>query len=130
MLRVSNWVQSLPSPRRLAAFGRETTSSPRSLVRYQQLPDADEVESRNGSSVSTSINRYDVVYHLQKRTLLVAINVIACLAIFFFGYDQGVMGGVNIAEDYYHKTMHYGYKDAKSGAMVVTNAWLQGGIVS
>lgn len=32
--------------------------------------------------------------------LIVAINVVAGLGIFFSGYDQGVMAGVNVAPDY------------------------------
>lgn len=31
----------------------------------------------------------------QKKSLLIAVNLVAGLSIFFFGYDQGVMGGVN-----------------------------------
>jgi dipeptide/tripeptide permease len=34
------------------------------------------------------ISRFNVVHRLQKRSLLVAINCIAGLSIFFFGYDQ------------------------------------------
>jgi len=32
--------------------------------------------------------------------LIVAINVVAGLGIFFSGYDQGVMAGVNVSPDY------------------------------
>lgn len=32
--------------------------------------------------------------------LTVAINVVAGLGIFFSGYDQGVMAGVNVSPDY------------------------------
>lgn len=39
----------------------------------------------------------NVANHLEKRSLLVAINSIAALSIFFFGYDQGMMGGVNVS---------------------------------
>jgi hypothetical protein len=35
-----------------------------------------------------SIPSYHVVNHLSKRSLLIAINCIAGLSIFFFGYDQ------------------------------------------
>lgn len=75
------------------------------------------------------ISRYNVVHHLEKRRLLIAINCIAGLAIFFFGYDQGMMGGVNNAQDYYDTAMHFGYKDPRTGAVMVTNAVLQGAIV-
>lgn len=41
----------------------------------------------------------NVANHLEKRSLLIAINSIAALSIFFFGYDQGMMGGVNVSID-------------------------------
>lgn len=41
------------------------------------------------------IGKMNVVHKLQKRGLLTAINCVAGLSIFFFGYDQGMMGGVN-----------------------------------
>jgi hypothetical protein len=44
----------------------------------------------------TAIQRlpgYNVANHLEKRQLLIAVNCIAGLSIFFFGYDQGMMGG-------------------------------------
>jgi hypothetical protein len=34
------------------------------------------------------ISKYNVVHHLRKRSLLIAINGLAGLSIFFFGYDQ------------------------------------------
>lgn len=69
------------------------------------------------------------MHQLQKRKLLIAINCVAGLSIFFFGYDQGMMGGVNNAENYYDSTMHFGYKDPETGAVVITNTVLQGAIV-
>lgn len=42
---------------------------------------------------------FNVANHLEKRSLLIAINSIAALSIFFFGYDQGMMGGVNVSAD-------------------------------
>ena len=47
---------------------------------------------------SHQINDWNVSHKLQKRSLLIAVNCIAGLSIFFFGYDQGVMGGVNQAK--------------------------------
>lgn len=47
---------------------------------------------------SHQINDWNVSHRLQKRSLLIAVNCIAGLSIFFFGYDQGVMGGVNTAK--------------------------------
>lgn len=35
------------------------------------------------------IGKRNVVHKLQKRKLLIAINCLAGLSIFFFGYDQG-----------------------------------------
>ena len=71
----------------------------------------------------------NVVHKLQKKGLLTAINCIAALSIFFFGYDQGMMGGVNTAPDYYHKTMKFGHP-AADGTPIIDNTLKQGGIVS
>ncbi|KAE9993632.1 hypothetical protein EG327_004153 [Venturia inaequalis] len=68
-----------------------------------------------------------IANHLQKRPLLVAINVVAGLSIFFFGYDQGMMGGINASYDYVTR-MKLGHVDGDK--VVITNALLQGGIVS
>ncbi|KAF2971302.1 hypothetical protein GQX73_g2223 [Xylaria multiplex] len=65
----------------------------------------------------------------EKRALLIAINSLAALSIFFFGYDQGVMGGVNNAKNYID-LMGFGYVDEKTGNPVITNSLLQGGIIS
>lgn len=73
-----------------------------------------------------------MVHRLSKRKLLVAINSIAALSIFFFGYDQGMMGGVNTAKDYIY-LMGFGHTETINGTPntpVVTNSLLQGGIVS
>ena len=75
------------------------------------------------------IPRSNVVHKLEKRGLLIAINCIAGLSIFFFGYDQGMMGGVNNAVDYYQTTMKFGHP-GPDGAPVIDNTLLQGGIVS
>ncbi|KAF2009394.1 sugar transporter STL1 [Aaosphaeria arxii CBS 175.79] len=75
-----------------------------------------------------TISRYNVVHRLQKRKLLIAINCMAGLSILFFGYDQGMMGGVNTSYDYYTR-MGFGHK-GPDGAVVVDDSLLQGGIVS
>ncbi|KAH0344601.1 general substrate transporter, partial [Aureobasidium melanogenum] len=67
-----------------------------------------------------------IASRLEKRSLLIAVNILAALSIFFFGYDQGMMGGVNESDDYVH-TMGFGHVDA-NGKVVVTNTLLQGGI--
>ncbi|KAJ4391007.1 hypothetical protein N0V93_004620 [Gnomoniopsis smithogilvyi] len=64
---------------------------------------------------------------LEKRALLIAVNSLAGMSIFFFGYDQGMMGGVNNAKDYID-SMRFGY--VEDGTPVVTNTLLQGGIMS
>ncbi|KAL1594877.1 hypothetical protein SLS59_008690 [Nothophoma quercina] len=74
------------------------------------------------------IHKLNVVHRYEKRSLLIAINCIAGLSILFFGYDQGMMGGVNTAYDYY-TLMSFGHKGA-DGEPVVDDALLQGGIVS
>ncbi|KAL1618787.1 hypothetical protein SLS56_010390 [Neofusicoccum ribis] len=73
--------------------------------------------------------RWNVADRLEKRSLLIAVNSVAALSIFFFGYDQGMMGGVNNAKDYID-LMKFGYVDDATGDPVVTDSLLQGGIVS
>jgi len=78
------------------------------------------------------IKSWNVAHSLQKRKLLIAINCVAGLSIFFFGYDQGMMGGVNNAKDYI-ELMGIGYTatvDGSPNTPVITNSLLQGGIVS
>uniref|UniRef100_A0A060TCU3 ARAD1D41998p n=1 Tax=Blastobotrys adeninivorans TaxID=409370 RepID=A0A060TCU3_BLAAD len=45
---------------------------------------------------------------LRGRKLSIAINIVCCLSIFFFGYDQGMMSGVNNSPDYV-RTMDLGH---------------------
>ncbi|KAL2351214.1 sugar transporter family protein [Cryomyces antarcticus] len=79
------------------------------------------------------INKYNVAHTFQKRKLLIAINCLASLSIFFFGYDQGMMGGVNNAKAYID-LMGFGHTetapDGTPNTPVITNTLLQGGIVS
>lgn len=70
-----------------------------------------------------------VANKLQKRSLLIAVNLVAGLSIFFFGYDQGVMGGVNTNRNY-AQLMGFGRWDNSAGEVVVDKPLLQGGIVS
>ncbi|KAJ9193320.1 hypothetical protein DTO021D3_8004 [Paecilomyces variotii] len=82
--------------------------------------------------MSDKIPPWNIVHKLEKRSLLVAINCVAALSILFFGYDQGMMGGVNNAKDYID-LMGFGYTttvDGTPNTPVVTNSLLQGGIVS
>ena len=75
------------------------------------------------------ISKWNVVHKYQKRSLLIAINLVAGLSIFFFGYDQGVMGGVVTTRNYAVDTMKFGYWDSSAGEVVVTKPLLKGGIV-
>ncbi|KAI9661343.1 MAG: hypothetical protein M1831_003076 [Alyxoria varia] len=70
----------------------------------------------------------NVSHSLTKKKLLVSINAVAGLAIFFFGYDQGMMGSVNVSIDYAVNVMKYGHLE--DGQVVVDDGLLQGGIVS
>jgi len=71
---------------------------------------------------------YNVARKYEKRSLLIAINAVAGLSIFFFGYDQGVMGGVNGNRNY-AQTMGFGDWDESKGLVNVAKPLLQGGIV-
>ncbi|KAI4200777.1 MAG: hypothetical protein LQ350_003685 [Teloschistes chrysophthalmus] len=78
------------------------------------------------------ISKHNVVHRFERRQLLIAINCVAGLAIFFFGYDQGMMGSVNVSIDYGVNRMGFGIidPDADVAQVKVNNALLQGGIVS
>ncbi|KAL4919644.1 hypothetical protein BDW62DRAFT_216792 [Aspergillus aurantiobrunneus] len=71
--------------------------------------------------------KWKIAARLEKRSLLIAVNLLTGLAIFFFSYDQGMMGGVNDSQAYMEQ-MGLGYKENSS--IIVTNTLLQGGIVS
>ena len=69
--------------------------------------------------------KHGVANKLEKRALLIAVNLVAGLSIFFFGYDQGVMGGVNTTRNY-AELMGFG---RWTGSIVhVDNPLLQGGM--
>ena len=74
------------------------------------------------------ISKWNVARKYEKRSLLILINAVAGLSIFFFGYDQGVMGGVNNTRNYAH-VMGFGHWDADAGLVDLDRALLQGGIV-
>ena len=79
--------------------------------------------------VPTNISKFGVARRYYKRSLLIAVNLVAGLSIFFFGYDQGVMGGVNTTRNY-AETMGFGRWDVGTGEVTITKPVLQGGIVS
>ncbi|KAI3607076.1 mfs monosaccharide [Moniliophthora roreri] len=70
---------------------------------------------------------------LSGKKLYYTINAVAGLAIFFFGYDQGMMGGVNTSPDYV-RVMGLGtssYQGPSEGYVAkITEPTKQGGIVS
>ncbi|GAM87543.1 hypothetical protein ANO11243_055690 [Dothideomycetidae sp. 11243] len=72
---------------------------------------------------------HGVANKLEKTKLLVAVNLVAGLSIFFFGYDQGLMAGVNTTRNY-AQIMGFGYYDQSAGLVKVTRPLLQGGIVA
>ena len=78
------------------------------------------------------ISRFNIVHRLQKGRLLIAINALGCLAIFFFGYDQGMMGSVNVSIDYAVRTMKFGYVEdgTKQVKTLSSGTIVEGGIVS
>ena len=75
------------------------------------------------------ISSWNAARRYEKRSLLIVINAVAALSIFFFGYDQGVMGGVNTNRNY-AQTMGFGHYDETLGLVAVDKPLLQGGIVS
>ncbi|KAL6714369.1 hypothetical protein ACLMJK_007792 [Lecanora helva] len=76
-----------------------------------------------------TVGKWNVARRLEKRALLIAINAVASLSIFFFGYDQGVMGGVNNNCDY-AITMQFGTCNEANNTVTVNRTLLQGGIVA
>lgn len=76
-----------------------------------------------------NISRFNAARLYEKRSLLIAINAVASLSIFFFGYDQGVMGGVNGNRNY-AETMGFGTYNEQNKEVDVHHTLLQGGIVS
>ncbi len=80
--------------------------------------------------IMDKISKYNVVHRYEKRALLVAINCVGSLAIFFFGYDQGMMGSVNVSIDYAVYVMKFGHVEPNTLQVAVDNTLLQGGIVS
>lgn len=61
---------------------------------------------------------------LSASQLNIAIQAFSLIAIFFEGYDQGVMGGVNASPDYVAE-VNIGLPDG-----TITNQTKEGGIVS
>ncbi|KAH0430989.1 MFS monosaccharide transporter [Colletotrichum camelliae] len=81
------------------------------------------------SSIPGRLGRYNVANRLYKASLLNTVCLVAGVSIFFFGYDQGLMGGVNTARDY-AELMGFGHWDEDEQIVVVDKPLLQGGIVA
>lgn len=73
--------------------------------------------------------KHNAANKLYKSSLLNTVCLVAGLSIFFFGYDQGLMGGVNTARDYAER-MGFGHWDDEKNIVVVDKPLLQGGIVA
>ncbi len=69
------------------------------------------------------ISRFNLVHQYEKRSLLIAINCVAALSIFFFGYD------VNTNRNY-AETMGIGSWDEATQSVSIDRTLYQGGIVS
>ncbi|KAL6693473.1 general substrate transporter [Trichoderma pleuroticola] len=81
------------------------------------------------ANLTGPLAKYNVAHKLYKSSLLNSVCLVAGLSIFFFGYDQGLMGGVNTTRDYAER-MGFGYWDEDQGIVVVDKPLLQGGIVA
>ncbi|KAJ5982890.1 hypothetical protein N7481_004989 [Penicillium waksmanii] len=73
--------------------------------------------------------KYSFTNKLYKESLINGICLIAGISIFFFGYDQGLMGGINTNRDY-AELMGFGHFDAQQNNVIVTKPLLQGSIVA
>lgn len=80
-------------------------------------------------ALSEIFKKYNVTNKLYKQSLLNTVCIVAGISIFFFGYDQGLMGGVNTTRDY-AELMGFGHWDGEQQIVVVDKPLLQGGIVS
>ncbi|GJC82014.1 sugar transporter STL1 [Colletotrichum liriopes] len=81
------------------------------------------------ASSAGPLAKYNVANRLYKSSLLNTVCLVAGVSIFFFGYDQGLMGGVNTARDY-AELMGFGHWDEEQKIVVVDKPLLQGGIVA
>ncbi|GMF06368.1 unnamed protein product [[Candida] boidinii] len=66
--------------------------------------------------------------YLTGKKLTYSVVALSALSIFFFGYDQGLMSGVNASPDYVDH-MKFGYS-LDDGTVIVTDSVKQGGIVA
>ncbi|UNI20853.1 hypothetical protein JDV02_006902 [Purpureocillium takamizusanense] len=80
-------------------------------------------------SRKSPLHKHNVANRLYKSSLLNTVCIVAGISIFFFGYDQGLMGGVNTTRDYAER-MGFGHYSEERGLVVVDRPLLQGGIVA
>ncbi|TQS32716.1 hypothetical protein Golomagni_06960, partial [Golovinomyces magnicellulatus] len=80
-------------------------------------------------SFHESLAKYNVAHKLYKGALLNTVCIVAGVSIFFFGYDQGLMGDVNTTRSY-AELMGFGHWDEQQQIVVVDKPLLQGGIVA
>jgi MFS family permease len=78
---------------------------------------------------NSPLGKHNVANYLYKSSLLNTVCLVAGISIFFFGYDQGLMGGVNTTRNY-AELMGFGHYDPQSGIVVADKPLLQGGIVA
>lgn len=78
---------------------------------------------------NSPLGKHNVANYLYKSSLLNTVCLVAGISIFFFGYDQGLMGGVNTTRNY-AQLMGFGHYDPQSGIVVADKPLLQGGIVA
>ncbi|CAH0053596.1 unnamed protein product [Clonostachys solani] len=71
------------------------------------------------------LGRWNVAHRLEKSALLNSVCFVAGISIFFFGYDQGLMGGVNTARTYV-ELMEFGHWDEEGQIAVIDDPVKQG----
>lgn len=89
------------------------------------------LESLNSSALLTMFTVPDswlLENHFRGNSLTRLVVGLSALSIFFFGYDQGMMAGVNTSP-FYVTRMKIGHYDL-AGDVTVTNSTKQGGIVA
>lgn len=80
----------------------------------------------SADSLKGPLAQYNLAHKLYKQGLLNAICIVAGISIFFFGYDQGLMGGVNTSR-HYVELMGFGHWNGD--IVVIDNPGEQGWIV-
>ncbi|GAO19475.1 uncharacterized protein UV8b_00429 [Ustilaginoidea virens] len=76
-----------------------------------------------------TLAKYNVANKLYKQSLLQSVCLVSGISMFFFGYDQGLMGGINAARNY-AELMGFGHWDEAQQMVVVDKPLLQGGLVA